>query len=475
MRKLIMTLTLAIGIFISQAQLAIQPGANWVTGENANLVLENIAFINNGAFASGLGRVHFTGGNTALIGGAGNIQFHALDINKGVNANMTLSKNIFVTSAINFISGSLNLNNNIVILAATASLTGESETSRVIGANGGYVEVTRNMNAPNGTNAGGLGAFITSSANLGWVTVRRGHVPVSGTGLSSSINRYYDIVAQNNGNLNATLRLRYFDAELNGQSESALGQFASVDGGANWQNNSATSRSTSSNFVERTGLNSLSFVTLSNDASSGSVTGLTFSGTRKKTTEVQLSWTTATENNLNYFTVERRLDNEQAFTAKGNVNSQAPNGTSATPLSYKFTDPNTHTGSSNYRLKIVDKNGGFTYSNEIIIAAKSASGGGKGKPNNLMLDETGVTSKLNAGLAAMEKSIKVGPNPNNGNFWFNLAGMDKLSGVTLYSVDGKILKQYRANNFERIQVTGLSRGIYLLKAEELEPVKVIVQ
>jgi hypothetical protein len=40
------------------------------------------------------------------------------------------------------------------------------------------------------------------------------HVSQSGAGLASNINRYYSITAQNNTNLNATLRLKYFDAEL---------------------------------------------------------------------------------------------------------------------------------------------------------------------------------------------------------------------------------------------------------------------
>jgi hypothetical protein len=72
-------------------------------------------------------------------------------------------------------------------------------------------------------NPGNLGAFITSAANVGVVTIRRGHVSQSGAGLASSINRYYSITAENNTNLNATLRLKYFDAELNGQNRSRTG------------------------------------------------------------------------------------------------------------------------------------------------------------------------------------------------------------------------------------------------------------
>jgi len=37
--------------------------------------------------------------------------------------------------------------------------------------------------------------------------------------LNWSVQRYYLVIPQNNSGLNATLRLKYFDAELNGQTE----------------------------------------------------------------------------------------------------------------------------------------------------------------------------------------------------------------------------------------------------------------
>jgi hypothetical protein len=73
------------------------------------------------------------------------------------------------------------------------------------------------------------------------------------------------------------------------------------------------------------------------------------------------------------------------------------------------------------------------------------------------------------------QKITVGPNPNNGNFWFTVSGIDKETFATLYTIDGKQLKQFRVNNLQRQQVSGLSSGIYLLKVPGMDAFKITVQ
>src|SRR4030095_1155174 len=203
-------------------QLNISAGAQWVNSGNITVNIQNMDIINNGAFIAGNSSIKFTGNQNSSISGTGMPLFSIIEVAKTNNAKVLLGRNIGVGSSINFISGQIDLNNNNILLDPTAYIAGESETNRIIGANGGFVEITQNMNTPASINAGNLGATITSSANLGSVTIRRGHLPQSGTDLSNSIQRYYSIVPQNNSNLNATLRLRYFDAELNGQNENVI-------------------------------------------------------------------------------------------------------------------------------------------------------------------------------------------------------------------------------------------------------------
>jgi hypothetical protein len=84
--------------------------------------------------------------------------------------------------------------------------------------------------------------------------------------------------------LNATLRLRYFDSELNGQNENVLVIYKSNDNGSNWNNMSQTTRNTNANYVEKTGISNLALQTLANDAAiaADGVTGLVFTGQGKK-------------------------------------------------------------------------------------------------------------------------------------------------------------------------------------------------
>ena len=46
----------------------------------------------------------------------------------------------------------------------TALLNGESETSSITGATGGYVEITNTLNASSSLNPGNLGAILSSQA-----------------------------------------------------------------------------------------------------------------------------------------------------------------------------------------------------------------------------------------------------------------------------------------------------------------------
>jgi len=429
--------------------------------------------VNDGTYLAGNSSIKFTGNQNSTISGTSMPVFGIIEMAKTSNAKVLLGRNIGVGSSINFISGLLDLNNNNILLEPAAYLSGESETNRITGV-GGFVEITQNMNAPASVNAGNLGATITSTADLGNVTVRRGHSVQSGTGLTTSINRYFDIQPTNNSNLNATLRLKYFDAELNGQNESILVIRQSNDNGSNWNNLSQTSRSANANYVEKTGIGSLALQTLANDvAPTAPVTGLVFNAVRKKPIEVQLTWTTATETNMNGFEVQRRLDNEADFIAMTFVNTIAPGGNSLLPLSYSYTDANAYTGISYYRLKIVDQGNNISYS-EI----KSVSGKGKKNLNLITLTDGGdesATAKVQSQASqASSKKITVGPNPNNGNFWFSVNGIDKETVATLYTIDGKQISQFRVLNLQQQKVGGVRTGIYLLKVPGFETQKIIV-
>ena len=455
------------------AQLSITPGANLVNSGSIIVSLQNMDFVNNGAFVAGSGSMKFTGNQNSNISGINLPSFNIVEIAKTNGAKVLLTSNSTVGSSINFISGQLDLNNNNILLNSSAFIAGESENNRIIGPNGGFVEITQDMNAPASVNAGNLGATISSSANLGNVTVRRGHLPQSGTGLTTSINRYYLITPTNNSNLNSTLRLKYFDAELNAQNENSLVIYQSDNGAADWTNLSQTSQNTNANHIEITGVGSLSLQTLANNnvQLADGVTGFVFTGQRKRPTEVQLNWTSQTESNMSGYEVQRKLDNEPDFSQRAFVNSSATGGDSFSPLSYQYKDVNEYTGISYYRLKIVTLNG-FTYSTVISIAGKNRGGGNNNREAGD--DITAVNGKTQLQANSSTHKIIVGPNPNNGNFWFSVNGIEKETVATLYTIDGKQIKQFRIINLQQQQVRNISPGIYLLKIPGFETQKIIV-
>ncbi|HEV8284575.1 MAG TPA: hypothetical protein VGQ09_09700 [Chitinophagaceae bacterium] len=99
--------------------------------------------------------------------------------------------------------------------------------------------------------------------------------------MSSGIQRYYSITPQNNNTLNAILRFKYFEAELNGQNENIAVIYQSNDNGASWANLSQSSRNTNANYIEKSGINSLFLQTLGNDVSTSAVLGLVFNAKEK--------------------------------------------------------------------------------------------------------------------------------------------------------------------------------------------------
>ena len=334
--KIKLMFLLLLSSYTISAQLTITPGAQLSILSDTKLTLQNIDLINNGTFlAATTSPVSFTGNATSFIGGDQAVQFFKLGINKTGDQSVSLQKTISAVSGVFFTSGFLNLNGFDLDLETTGRLNDERENSRVVGPNGGRVIFSTNLNIPTNANPANLGAIITSDQNLGNVTIRRGHQSqpnVAGSG--NSILRYYDILPDNNTNLNATLRLNYFDGELNGIDENSLALFKSDDG-INWLNQGFASKDPNTNFAERTGISSFSKWTLSNDNNPLPVQFILFNSICQGNS-VLLTWKTAQEQNSSRFNIERSSDAVN-WTVIGNLPAA---GNSNTEKSYSFSDNN---------------------------------------------------------------------------------------------------------------------------------------
>jgi hypothetical protein len=340
---------------VISAQVIITPGAQFYISGNTQLTLQNIDLVNNGSFIAGTGTISFTGNTSSAISGSQPVQFNNVEINKTAGSSVILQRGIGIAQQINFISGFLNLNNNDADLGTTGVLNGEQETSHIIGSNGGQLLLSAVLNAPSAVNPGNMGAIITSSQNLGNVIIKRGHQSqVNGSGLGSSVLRYFDILPANNTSLNATLRFQYFDGELNSFDENTVEFWKSTDM-TNWTNEGFTSRNTTSNYVEKININSFSRWTLSSISNPLPVHFILFN-TKCEGNTVFINWKTAQEQNSSHFNIERSTDGI-SWTVIGN---QPAAGNSGIERTYSFTD-NNPVQKSFYRIAQYDINGRKLY------------------------------------------------------------------------------------------------------------------
>ncbi|MEM9325103.1 MAG: DUF2341 domain-containing protein [Bacteroidota bacterium] len=167
---------------------------------------------------------------------------------------------------------------------------------------------------------------------------------------------------------------------------------------------------------------------------------ISFEGTREEN-GVLLQWSTATEIENDYWTVERSLDGNQFEV----ITTLAGNGTTETRVDYEFVDTRPLAGHLYYRLQQTDFDGSFSYSPIVLV-------------------EDGV---------ARSPQVSVSPNSNNGvDFQWQLLDMVPNSKVTLrlYGIDGTLVGteslqldgsgSYRHHGFDGIS---LPPGMYILK------------
>jgi hypothetical protein len=96
------------------------------------------------------------------------------------------------------------------------------------------------------------------------------------------------------------------------------------------------------------------------------VTLVEFTARKDRDSRNLVSWKTANEQNSSYFAVERSSDG-RSFTEIGRVSST---NRGAEVNQYSFSDVQPLFGANYYRLKMVDRDGSFRYSNIVLLGQK---------------------------------------------------------------------------------------------------------
>lgn len=155
----------------------------------------------------------------------------------------------------------------------------------------------------------------------------------------------------------------------------------------------------------------------------------------KSGNSVVLNWATATETNNSGFEIQKNYGN--GFVKIGFV---AGNGTTTEKKSYSFVDQNTVNGTFSYRLKQVDLNGTYTYSNIVEVT--------NGIPANFNLTQNY-------------------PNPFNPSTTINYSlPYESSVKIIVYNLIGEVVKEL-ANSTQqageytiRFNADGFSSGVY---------------
>ncbi|MBG8551963.1 T9SS type A sorting domain-containing protein [Hymenobacter guriensis] len=148
--------------------------------------------------------------------------------------------------------------------------------------------------------------------------------------------------------------------------------------------------------------------------------------------QVNLSWTTATEVNNKGFEVQRSADGKTFLT----IDFVAGNGSSTNKHEYKSTDKNPLSGTSYYRLKQVDLDGQFAYS-EVKTVVNGAAG-----------------------------ALSVYPNPVQNNVTITLPITAQNARVQVLDLAGRVVLTRTLSADGNLQLSELQRGTYLVRVEQ---------
>lgn len=154
---------------------------------------------------------------------------------------------------------------------------------------------------------------------------------------------------------------------------------------------------------------------------------------QQKNNSVYISWTTSSELNNNFFTLENSKDGEN-FKA---IKKLRGAGFSNDILNYSYLHNKPYDGISYYRLKQTDFDGTFTFSDIIAINVKS-----------------------------IENKFSVFPNPVS-NKQFTISGLlqDEEYSISLCDLNGSVIKSIKADKVNEINLSiesVLSQGFYFV-------------
>ena len=233
----------ALAGITTKHDIAIATGTTFIAGSFTHSVYRD--WNNAGSFTAGSSTVQFLGTQTTNITGA--TTFNVLTNNKNAADTEIDLHSAVSASTVNMTLG------KIVTGANTLTITSTRTGNGIIW---GHIQRTQAFTTGVAYAFEGPDNTITFSSvsSVTSLTVSVAEGPISDFPLGDSINRVYTILVPA-GTYNATLRLHYEDIETDGDDEPSMTLWNY--NGASWGNAGKTANSTTSNYVEQSGLSNI--------------------------------------------------------------------------------------------------------------------------------------------------------------------------------------------------------------------------
>jgi hypothetical protein len=378
LRKLTFILALCAAYYCTNAQSQLTNSGNLQIHSGASVTFfGNLA--NNGTFTDAGTAVTFKGTAAQEISGSASTSFNNLVEDNA--AGVTLQQNVSIGNTLTLTTGPLTLNSRI--------LTISNATSTAIARTNGYIvseqvnnsgKLTWNIGSnttahvfPFGTSAGTYIPFslTITAGDIGNVTVSTYPTAADNTPYPSAPNAVTNVYRFGIDN-SANVVDRFWQIDKDGPSGTAVLSFTATPAevgsisslqAQRWNtvtnawDDPIASQTSAANSATVSDVTSFSPWTLSGNNSPLPITLLSFFANAVNK-QAELEWTTASELNNDYYTIQRSQDGLE-FSEIGKV----PAGKSPKTLQkYKFTDINVFPGKSYYRLKQTDLDGKTEYS-----------------------------------------------------------------------------------------------------------------
>jgi len=364
-----------LGASASVGNFIVESGASLSLG--ANNLSVNGDFTNNGTFNANTGTVTFTG--TGTIGGSSSTTFNSAVIN-GSGITVTLGGNTTVQSTLTLTNGKVATGGNTLTIGTASTngaISGGSASSYIVAYdNSGTIgKVKQFVNSATNTQyvfpIGDASNYTPLTYTQTGGTVGSGaylevytsgvKIPGMSASLTDHLKRYWEVTSSGMTSPTYSISYTYVDGDIQGSEKNF---YPLKKSGTTWYKptgTSFTSGTTEGSGSLDAGTNTLTWTGLSTFSSFGGagntatplpVELLSFQANCIDN-RVDLSWTTASEHNSNYFTLERSATGMgwEPFTTIGAA------GNSNVLLDYAVSDYFPVRGTGYYRLRQVDFDG----------------------------------------------------------------------------------------------------------------------